>query len=61
MADHPYILLIIKGSASGKTISLFNPISHQSDTNKICLYAKHPYEAKYKLIINKKQVQDQSI
>ena len=29
--DHPYRILIIGGSGSGKTNSLFNLINHQSD------------------------------
>ena len=32
--DHPYIVLIIGGSGSGKTNSLFNLISHQPDIDK---------------------------
>ena len=45
--DHPYRKLIIGGSGSGKTNSLFNLINQQPDIDKICLYAKHPYEAKH--------------
>ena len=45
--DHPYKILIIGGSGSGKTNSLFNLISHQTDIDKIYLYAKDPYETKY--------------
>ena len=33
--DHPYIILIIGGSESGKTSSLFILISHQPDIDKI--------------------------
>ena len=50
--DHPYRILIIGGSWSG-TNSLFNPINHQSDIDKIYLYAKDPYEAKYEFLIEK--------
>ena len=32
--DHPYIILIIRGSGSGKTNSLFHLISHQPDIDK---------------------------
>ena len=46
---------IIGGSGSGKTNSLFNLISHQPYIDKIYLYAKDPYEAKYKLLINKRE------
>ena len=41
------------GSGSGKTNSLFNLISHQSDIDKIYLYTKDPYKAKYQFLINK--------
>ena len=53
--DHPYRILIIGGSGSGKTNSLFNLISHQPDADKIYLYAKNPYEAKYQFLINKRE------
>ena len=33
--DHPYIILIIGASGSGKTNSLFNLIIHQPDIYKI--------------------------
>ena len=52
-SDHPYRILIIRGSGSGKTISLFNLISQQPDIDKMYLYAKDPYEAKYQFLINK--------
>ena len=32
--DYPYKVLIIGGSGYGKTISLFNLISHQGDIDK---------------------------
>ena len=51
--DHPYRILIIGGSGSGKTSSLFNLINQQPDIDKIYLYAKDPYEAKYQFLINK--------
>ena len=38
--DHPYKILIIGGSGSGKTNSLFNLISQQPDIGKGYLYAK---------------------
>ena len=37
--DHPYRILIIGGSVSGKTNALLNLINNQSDTDKIHLYA----------------------
>ena len=51
--DHPYRILIIGGSESGKTNSLFNLISQQPDIDKVYLYTKDPYEAKYKFLIIK--------
>ena len=44
--DHPYRILIIGDSGSGKTNSLFNLINQQLDIDTIHLYAKDPYEAK---------------
>ena len=44
--DHPYRILIIGGSGSGKTNALLNLINNQSDIDKIYLCAKDPYEAK---------------
>ena len=38
--DHPYRILIIGGSASGKTNALLNLIKKQDDIDKIYLYAK---------------------
>ena len=55
ISDHPYRILIIGGSGSGKIYSLFNLISQHSDIDKIYLYAKGPYEAKYQLLINKRE------
>ena len=45
--DHPYRILTIGGSGSGKTNSLFNLISHHPNIDKICLYVKDHYEVKY--------------
>ena len=53
--DHPYRILIVGGSGSGKTNLLLNLINNQSDIDKICLYAKDPYEAKYQYLINKRE------
>ena len=52
---HPYRILIIGGSASGKTNALLNLIENQPDIDKIYLYAKDPYEAKYQYLINKRE------
>ena len=53
--DHPYRILIIGGSESGKTNALLNLISEQSDIDKIYLYSKDLYESKYQILINKKE------
>ena len=52
--DHPYRILIIRGSGSGKTNLLLNLIENQPDIDKIYLYAKDPYEVKYQYLINKR-------
>ena len=53
--DHPYRILIVGGSGSGKTNVLLNLIQNQPDIDKIYLYAKDPYEAKYQYSINKRE------
>ena len=53
--DHPYKILRIGGSGSVKTNSLFNLISHQTDIDKMYLYAKDLYEAKHQFLINKRE------
>ena len=37
ISDHPYRILIIAGSGSGKINSIFNLIIHQPDIDKIYL------------------------
>ena len=49
----PYRVLVAGGSGSGKTNALLNLINNQPDIDKIYLYAKDPYEAKYQYLINK--------
>ena len=51
--DHPYRILILGGSGSGKTNALFNLINNQPDIDKIYLYPKDLYEAIYQYLINK--------
>ena len=51
--DHPYRILIIGGSGSGKTNTLLNLINNQPDIDKIYLYAKDPFEHKYQFLIKK--------
>ena len=53
--DHPYRILIVGGSGSGKTNASLNLINNQPDIDKIYLYAKDPYEAKYQYLINKRE------
>ena len=54
--DHSYRILIIGRSGSGKTNALFfNLISQEQDIDKIYLYAKDPNEAKYQLLMNKRE------
>ena len=54
--DHPYRILIIGGSGSGKTNVLLNLIENQPEIDKIYLYAKDLYESKYQYLINKREV-----
>ena len=56
--DHPYRILIIGGSGSGKTNALLNLINNQPDIDKIYLYAKDPYKAKYQFLTNKEKARD---
>ena len=53
--DHPYRIHIVGGSALGKINALLNLINNQPDIDKIYLYAKDPYEAKYQYLINKRE------
>ena len=53
--DHSYRILIITGSGSREANSIFNLISHQLNIDKIYLYAKDLYEAKYQLLIKRKE------
>ena len=53
--DHPYRILIIGGSGSGKTNALLNLIKEQDDIDKIYLYAKDLSESKYKFLIKKRE------
>ena len=53
--DHPYTILIIGGSGSGKTNALLHLINEQNDIDKICLYAKDLSEPKYEYLIRNRE------
>ena len=53
--SHPYRILIIGGSGSGKTNVLLSLINNQPDIDKIYLYAEDPYESKYQFLINERK------
>ena len=53
--DHPYRILIIGGSGTGKTSALLNLINEQNDIDKIYFYAKDLSEAKYEYLIKKRK------
>ena len=54
--DHPYRVLVIGGSGSGKTNALLNLMKHQRpDIDKIYVYVKDPSESKYKLLISRRE------
>ena len=52
---HIFQILIIGGSGSGKTNVLLNLIESQPDSDKIYLYAKDLYEAKYQNLIKTRE------
>ena len=47
--------MIIGGLGSGKTTLLLNLIENQPSIDKIYLYSKDPFEAKYQYVINKRE------
>ena len=53
--DHPYRIIIIGGSRSGKTNALINLINEQNDIDKIYLYARDLCERKYEHLIKKRE------
>ena len=54
ISDHPYQILIIGCTVSGKTNALLDLINYEPDIDKIYLYANDLYEAKYQLLIKYK-------
>ena len=55
ISGRTYRILIIWTTGSGKLNVLLNLINYKSYTNKTYLYAKDPYEAKYQLLIKKRE------
>ena len=53
--DHPYRMLIIGSSVSGKTNTLVNITNHQPDIDKVYLYAKDLDEKKYKFLVKERE------
>ena len=53
--DHPYRILIIGGSGSGKTNALLNLINEQNDIDKVYLYARDLNKPKYKILTKKRK------
>ena len=53
--DHPYRMLIIGGSESGKGNTLLNLINEQKDIDKICSYEKYLSETKYEYLIKNRE------
>ena len=53
--DHPYRILIIGGSGSGKTNALINLVNEQNDTDKFYLYARDLSKPKYEYLIKRRE------
>ena len=53
--DHPYRILIIGGSGSGKTNALINLINEPNHIDKIYLYARDLNKPKYEYLIKKRE------
>ena len=53
--NHPFRILIIGGSGSGKRNPLFNLINQQSDVDKVYWNAKGLNEAKKNFLVNKRE------
>ena len=47
ISDHPYRIWLLGDSRSGKTNGLLHLVNYEPDIDKIYLYAKDQYEAKY--------------
>ena len=55
ISHHPYKILKIRGSGTGITNALLHLIANRPDIDKMYLYAKDPYEAKYQFLINNRK------
>ena len=55
ISDHPYRILKIGGSGSGKINTLPNLINEQNDIDKMYLYAWDLNKPKYKIFIRKRE------
>ena len=53
--DHPYRILIIGGSGSGKRNALINLINEQNYIDKMYVYARDLSEPKYEYLIKKRE------
>ena len=53
LIQNTYKILIVGGSGLGNTNVLLNLINNHPDIDKIYLYAKDTYEAKYQYLIDK--------
>ena len=51
--DHPYRILITRGSGSGKTNTLINLINKRNYIDKIYLYARDLNKPNYKYLVKK--------
>ena len=55
ISDNPYRILTIRGSGSRETNALLNLINNEPDIDKNYLNIKDPHEAKYQLLVNKRE------
>ena len=53
--DHPYRILTIGSSISGKTNGRLNLTNQNPDIDIVILYAKDPCKTKYQLLISKRE------
>ena len=53
--DHPYRILIVGGSGSGKRNTCNNLINEQNDIDKIYSYARDLNKPKYEVLIKKRE------